>query len=65
MEKGATNAEIRATKGRTGIYELLEMNEALLDALRRGDQSAFTRAAKTAPLYQPLARAALDLALRG
>lgn len=63
--KGCYQCGNTGYKGRTGIYELLEMNEALLDALRRGDQSAFTRAAKTAPLYQPLARAALDLALQG
>ncbi|GAA3955669.1 GspE/PulE family protein [Allohahella marinimesophila] len=52
-------------KGRVGVYELLEMNEDLLDALRRGDQSEFTRAARQTPLYRPLALSALDYALKG
>ncbi|MAM88904.1 MAG: MSHA biogenesis protein MshE [unclassified Hahellaceae] len=52
-------------KGRVGVYELLEMNEDLLDALRRGDQSEFTHAARKTPLYRPLALSALDYALKG
>ncbi len=52
-------------RGRTGVYELLEMNEALLEALRSHDQNAFNRAAYSAPLFQPLALAALELARQG
>jgi MSHA biogenesis protein MshE len=52
-------------KGRVGVYELLEMNEAMLDALRRKDVSGFTRAARQSDLYRPLGRCAMDYALQG
>lgn len=52
-------------RGRVGVYELLEMNEAMLDALRRQDVSAFTRAARRGELYRPLGRCAMDYALQG
>ncbi|MBW0149334.1 GspE/PulE family protein [Marinobacter arenosus] len=52
-------------KGRVGVYELLDMNEKMLDALRRQDVSAFTRAARQSDLYRPLGRCAMDYALQG
>ncbi|PAV27311.1 MSHA biogenesis protein MshE [Tamilnaduibacter salinus] len=52
-------------RGRIGVYELLEMNEPMLDALRRRDPSAFTRAARSSPSYRPLEQCALDYALDG
>jgi MSHA biogenesis protein MshE len=52
-------------KGRIGVYEMLEMNEAMLDALRRQDVSEFTKAARLSPLYRPLGQCAMDFALKG
>lgn len=52
-------------KGRLGVYEMLEMNEATLDALRRQDVSGFTRAARKSAFYRPLGLCALDYALQG
>lgn len=52
-------------KGRVGVYELLEMNESMLDALRRQDVSGFTRAARQGELYRPLGHCAMDYALQG
>ncbi|MCG7201395.1 GspE/PulE family protein [Marinobacter pelagius] len=52
-------------KGRIGVYEMLEMNEPMLDALRQKDVSAFSRAARQSRLYRPLGRCAMDYALRG
>lgn len=52
-------------KGRVGVYEMLEMNESMLDALRRQDVSAFTRAARQSDLYRPLGLCAMDYALQG
>lgn len=52
-------------KGRLGVYEMLEMNEAMLDALRRQDVSGFTRAARKSEFYRPLGLCALDYALQG
>lgn len=52
-------------KGRIGVYEMLEMNEPMLDALRQQDVSGFSRAARQSRLYRPLGRCAMDYALRG
>lgn len=52
-------------KGRIGVYEMLELDESMLDALRRQDVSAFTKAARRSELYRPLGQCALDYALEG
>ncbi|GAA0850983.1 MSHA fimbrial ATPase MshE [Marinobacter szutsaonensis] len=52
-------------KGRIGVYEMLEMNEPMLDTLRQQDVSGFSKAARQSPLYRPLGRCAMDYALRG
>ncbi len=52
-------------RGRIGVFELLMMNEALADALRRADSADFVRIAKQSPGYQPLVVTALKDAARG
>jgi MSHA biogenesis protein MshE len=44
---------------------MLEMDEDMLDALRRKDVSDFTRAARRSPIYRPLGQCAMDYALQG
>jgi len=51
--------------GRLGVYELLEMNEPLLYALRKGDAAEFTKAARDNPEFVTLSRCALDFARSG
>jgi len=51
--------------GRTGVYELLELDDGMLDALRKNDTAEFTRLAKASELYLPLATCALDFAIAG
>lgn len=51
--------------GRTGVYELLELDDDMLDALRRNDTGAFIRLAKASDLYLPLSTYALELAVLG
>jgi len=51
--------------GRTGVYELLELDDGMLDALRKNDTAEFTRLAKASELYLPLAACALDFAIAG
>lgn len=51
--------------GRIGVFELLELDDAMADALRRDDSAAFTRAAEANPLYRSLALNALDYAVQG
>ncbi|MDO6514838.1 GspE/PulE family protein [Neptuniibacter sp. 2_MG-2023] len=63
--RGCTYCNNTGYKGRTGIFELLEINENMADALRRNDSAGFTIAAKTDPHYKPLAYSALELAIAG
>jgi MSHA biogenesis protein MshE len=51
--------------GRIGIYELLELDGDLRDALRNTDAMAFVRAASRVAGYRPLAAAAIDHARVG
>ena len=52
-------------QGRVGVYELLEMDDLMIGALRRNDPQGFAEAAKLNPHYRPLAACALDYALAG
>ena len=51
--------------GRIGVYELLELDEGMIAALRRNDPQAFAEAAQVSANYRPLAACALDYALAG
>lgn len=52
-------------RGRVGVFELLELNGAMADALRENNVRAFNDAAHEHPHYQPLSSSALDFALQG
>lgn len=51
--------------GRIGVFELLELDADMVDALRRGDQSAFAHACQRSDDYQPMSHVALDYARQG
>lgn len=63
--KGCYQCSNTGYKGRMGVYELLEMNEQMLDGLRRNDTAAFTAAARKSKTYKPLELCALDFARQG
>ncbi len=52
-------------RGRVGVFELLEINANMSNALRDNDVRAFNDAAHAHPHYRPLSAAALDFALDG
>ena len=52
-------------RGRVGVYEILEIDEALMFALQKRDPEAFSRAALAAPHYRRLRAEALGQAARG
>jgi len=52
-------------RGRVGVFELLEMTEAMMAALKNNDTSAFSDAARNSPDYKPLAHSALLYAKEG
>jgi MSHA biogenesis protein MshE len=51
--------------GRIGVFEFLEIDAALADALRRNDSSGFARAAQAQEHFISLADCALDYARQG
>lgn len=63
--KGCTYCNNTGYKGRVGIFELLELNDEMADALRRNDSAAFAKAARESDEYQPLVISALQLASQG
>lgn len=62
---GCQNCNQRGYKGRVGVFELLEMTEPMMDALKASDTVAFSRAAQANPNYAPLANVALSYAKMG
>ena len=62
---GCTYCNNTGYKGRIGIFELLEINEQMADAMRRNDSADFADAARNSASYKPLVYSALDLALSG
>ncbi|MFQ3248452.1 MAG: MSHA biogenesis protein MshE [Glaciecola sp.] len=67
FKKGAGCQKCNHTgyRGRVGVFELLEMTEAMMNALKNNDTNAFSEAAKLSPEYKPLAHSALLYAKEG
>jgi MSHA biogenesis protein MshE len=62
---GCTYCNLTGYRGRVAVYELLEIDRTLADAVRRGDLEGFARAARVHDSYVPLAQGAIDFALSG
>ena len=60
--RGCTYCNMTGYRGRVGIYELIEIDAPLAEAIRRGDLSLFARIARQQPDFRPLAGNALALA---
>ena len=63
--KGCMHCGFTGYHGRMGVYELLEMNSELAEALRRDDTQGFVDACARAPGYQPLINVAHEYATLG
>ena len=63
--KGCSACNNTGYHGRIGIFELLEINFELADALRRDDSAEFSKVAKALPGFVSLTDSALVLALNG
>jgi MSHA biogenesis protein MshE len=63
--RGCAHCSNTGYRGRIGVYELLEMDEELTDALRRMDTAEFSTLARTRKGYRPLIDCALDYAREG
>jgi MSHA biogenesis protein MshE len=62
---GCTYCNLTGYRGRVAVYELLEIDRTLADAVRRGDLSGFARTARSSEGYVPLAQGAIDFAISG
>jgi len=51
--------------GRIGVFELLELNDEMTDALRHGDSAEFAQIARRSPNFRTLGENALDYAKQG
>lgn len=52
-------------RGRVGVFELLEINTPMANALRDNSVGEFNKAAHASDTYRPLGASALDLAMEG
>src|SRR5690606_27426851 len=63
--RGCQSCNYTGYKGRIGVFELLEMNADMVDALRNNDTYAFAEAAQNSAHFRSLAHVALDYAAEG
>lgn len=52
-------------RGRVGVFEVLELDEAMIDAMRAGDPEKFARVARQSSLFKPLLQSALEYLFQG
>ena len=62
---GCSHCNGTGYSGRVGIFELLEMDDELVEATQSADPREFARAARSQKGYVPLRRSAIDLAAEG
>jgi MSHA biogenesis protein MshE len=62
---GCSHCNDTGYRGRIGIYELLELDAAMVEALRRSDSASYARAAHNQRGFRPRTRAGLDYAQQG
>jgi len=62
---GCTYCNLSGYRGRAAIYELIELDRALADCIRRNDTAGFADTARAKNGYASLTRSAIDLAAMG
>jgi MSHA biogenesis protein MshE len=62
---GCTYCNLSGYRGRAAIYELIEVDRSLADAIGRGDSQGFSAAARAQNGYTTLTRSAIDMAGAG
>lgn len=63
--RGCVRCRRTGYRGRIGVYEVMELNKRMADALRNHDMINFYSEAKQSALYRPLVYWALDYACQG
>ncbi|WP_157369163.1 GspE/PulE family protein [Algicola sagamiensis] len=62
---GCQSCNYSGYKGRIGVYEILVMNHAMIEALRKEDPHEFSKAAIQSPEFKPFSLVALEYAEQG
>ena len=65
MGTGCQSCNGSGYRGRIGIFEILELDEKMIDAMRTGNPQDFARAALQSPNFTPLAESALQYLSEG
>lgn len=63
--RGCQSCNFTGYTGRIGVFELLELDQSMMDALRGGDPEQFARAARNHAEYKPLVTMAYEYATQG
>lgn len=63
--RGCQSCNLTGYRGRIGVFEMLELEQHMMDALRANDAVGFARAARADANYKPLLVSAMELALQG
>ncbi|MCF7483786.1 GspE/PulE family protein [Vibrio sp. J1-1] len=62
---GCQNCNLTGYRGRIGVFEMLELENEMMDKLRANDTVGFAQAARLSEKYKPLLASAMELALQG
>ncbi len=63
--RGCQNCNLTGYRGRIGVFEMLELEHHMMDALRVNDAIGFAQAARASESYKPLLASAMELAVQG
>lgn len=63
--RGCQNCNLTGYRGRIGVFEILELEQDMMDALRANDAVGFAQIARSSENYKPLLASAMELALQG
>ncbi|CAH8207897.1 GspE/PulE family protein [Vibrio aestuarianus] len=63
--RGCQNCNLTGYRGRIGVFEMLELEHGMMDALRSNDAVGFAAAARQSEQYKPLLASAMEFALQG
>lgn len=63
--RGCQNCNLTGYRGRIGVFEMLELEQDMMDMLRANDAVGFSQVARQSPNYKPLLASAMELALQG
>ncbi|MFA0414359.1 GspE/PulE family protein [Vibrio renipiscarius] len=63
--RGCQNCNLTGYRGRIGVFEILELEPEMMDALRANDAVGFAQIARASEHYKPLLSSAMMLSLQG